>query len=92
MFEGCTSLTSFRDNTWSGISLVDHCFYRMFYGCSNLSSIYIQFSDWKASVNATKDWVSGVAVDGTFTKSNNLSEQYGTSYIPVGWTVTYISP
>lgn len=89
MFVNCKKLTAAPQ--LPATILTAGCYQSMFYGCSNLSSISVEFSDWTQATNATTNWVSGVAANGTFTKPTALAEQYGTSRIPVDnetkWTV-----
>ena len=59
----------------------------MFNGCTNLSSIEVDFIDWKSDLSATTDWLKNVSPTGTFTCPSILPETYGTSYIPEGWTL-----
>ena len=91
MFRGCTSLTAAPE--LPAATLVNRCYYRMFYGCTNLSNITMLATDISAYY-CLKDWVSGVASSGTFTKAANLIQgsetgqiPTGTSGIPEGWTV-----
>jgi len=58
----------------------------MFYGCTNLSNITMLATDISAS-GCLKNWVSGVASTGTFTKAVAATLETGTSGIPEGWTV-----
>ena len=60
---------------------------RMFYGCSALNRIEVNFTNWNGANNATTEWVSGVAASGTFIKPTALPEEYGVDRIPTGWTV-----
>lgn len=57
----------------------------MFYGCSSLTSISADFTEWSPS-NATTNWVTNVSSSGTFYCPTALSDVYNTSHIPVGWT------
>ena len=56
----------------------------MFYSCSKLTSIEVNFTSWGTFWD---QWVSGVAASGTFTKPQALQETHGNSKIPNGWTV-----
>ena len=74
-------------------TLVDHCYYEMFQNCTNLRNIIVLATDISADY-CLKDWVSGVASTGTFTKAASLIQgsetgqiPTGTSGIPEGWTV-----
>ena len=85
MFRGCTSLTVAPE--LPAETLVDRCYNRMFYGCTNLSSITMLATDISAYY-CLKDWVSGVASSGSFTKAAAMTSlPTGTSGIPGGWTV-----
>lgn len=85
MFSNCTSLTTAPE--LSATSLVGGdwgCYYRMFKGCSNLTSI----TCLATNLNYTRDWVNGVAANGTFTKSASMTSwTTGNDGIPSGWTV-----
>ena len=85
MFYNCTNLSSAPQ--LPATTLCANCYREMFRGCSNLSSINVSFTDWTQATDATTNWVSGVAANGEFTKPNELAEEYGTSRIPVGWTI-----
>jgi surface protein len=58
----------------------------MFYGCTKLNNINVNFSAWNPST-ATTNWVSNMSSSGTFTCPNDLPETYGNNYIPTSWTV-----
>lgn len=80
MFRNCTSLTQvyIKIDSKGGT-----CANEMFYGCTNLKSISAILPDW----NGFNNWVTNVGLNGKFYKSSNLSQEYGTSKIPEGWTV-----
>lgn len=59
----------------------------MFSGCTKLSSIEVDFIDWKSDLSATTDWLKNVSPTGTFMCPSILPETYGTSYIPEGWNI-----
>ena len=66
----------------------------MFYGCSKLSSIEVEFSSWPGN---TYSWVQNVASNGTFTcptaLGTNETITRGINNCPANWTVvnpTYI--
>ena len=85
MFRGCTSLTAAPE--LPAATLVNWCYNSMFYGCTNLSNITMLATDISAS-GCLKNWVSGVASTGTFTKAAAMTSlPTGTSGIPEGWTV-----
>ena len=60
----------------------------MFYGCSKLSSIEVEFSSWPGNTNS---WVNNVASNGTFkcptALGTNETITRGSSYCPTNWTV-----
>lgn len=93
MFSGCTSLTTAP--VLPATTLVDSCYSSMFNGCTSLTSITClatEFNNDYTGINnnltdGCSDWVDGVAVSGTFTKSNGATWTTGTSGIPSGWTV-----
>ena len=60
----------------------------MFYGCTSLNSVTCLATDISAT-DCTKDWLSGVASSGTFTKAAGVdwSGKTGFDGIPSGWTV-----
>ena len=63
----------------------------MFYGCTSLNSINVNFSSWDipgvSYASATYDWVYNVSSSGTFTCPAGLPEEFGSDRIPSGWTV-----
>ena len=61
----------------------------LFYNCTRLDSITAYFTSWNSSV--TNGWWNTVASNGTFYKTSGLAEQYGTSYIPNGWSIVNIN-
>ena len=63
----------------------------MFYGCSNLKSINVAFTDW-GDGSATPDWVADVAAKGNFECPEGLEVRYGDSFIPSGWRVNGVAP
>ena len=85
MFSGCTGLTSAPE--LPATTLAGNCYRSMFNGCTQLSLIKAHFTAWGTQTN---NWVSGVAPTGIFYKPNALTEEYGTSKIPTGWTVVNI--
>jgi hypothetical protein len=90
MFSGCTSLTSAPELPATKLTM--RCYYYMFHGCSNLNEIRMYATDISAS-NCLKNWVSGVASTGTFTKHLSMNSlPNGVSGIPSGWTVVNGTP
>ena len=85
MFYGCTSLTTAPD--LPATTLTNYCYSYMFNGCKKLNSITCLATNISAT-NCTTNWVSGVASNGTFTKSKSMTSwKNGSSGIPTGWTV-----
>ena len=85
MFYGCTGLTSAPE--LPATTLKTSCYASMFNGCTGLSLIKVHFTAWGTQ---TTNWVSNVSPTGTFYKPTALTEEYGTSKIPTGWTVVNI--
>lgn len=83
MFVNCTSLTSALE--LPATTLASQCYAYMFQNCTSLNYISVGFTSWPSY--ATTDWVNGVSSAGTFVKPTALSEEYGSSNIPDGWTV-----
>lgn len=84
MFQGCTSLTTAPE--LSASTLTANCYRRMFSGCTSVSAITCLATDKSAS-KCTKDWVGGVAANGTFVQASGVSWSTGVDGIPSGWTV-----
>lgn len=85
MFSGCTSLTTAP--ILPATTLVDYCYVTMFQGCSNLSSV-ICYARNISATNCTKNWLKGVATNGTFTKASSMTGwTSGEDGIPSGWTI-----
>ena len=65
----------------------------MFNECTQLSSIYVHFSDWKSSLTVppTKLWVNGIASHGTFKCPADLEQLSGINNIPEYWDVQTFS-
>ena len=86
MFSGCTGLTSAPE--LPATTLARGCYSSMFQDCTRLSLIKVNFTAWGRTTSS--NWVSGVSTTGTFYKPTALTEEYGTSKIPTGWTVVNI--
>ena len=99
-FENCNNLTeikigltSLNTVSWDrgnsgGMYYIDGCLDYMFYGCSSLSKIEVNFTSWGENGSYyTRGWVDGVAQQGVFIKPAELPEMFDDSRIPVGWTV-----
>ena len=85
MFQGCTSLTAAPE--LSATTLKIQCYSNMFQNCTSLNSITCLATNISAT-NCLKDWVSGVASSGTFTKAASMTSwPSGNNGIPNGWTV-----
>lgn len=85
MFGSCPSLT--KAPNILATTLAYRSLHTMFAGCTNLSNIEVAFTNWTQATDATWNWVSNVASNGTFTKPSSLAQEFGTSRIPSGWTV-----
>lgn len=85
MFSGCTSLTKAPDLPAEFPAY--YCYSGMFNGCSNLSYIKALFLPGSLDgLSFTKDWVKGVAPQGTFVKNSRASwNMTGTDGVPEGW-------
>lgn len=57
----------------------------IFQSCSSINYIKVHFTSWDGF--NWSYWASGVASKGTFVKPEALPTQYGSNYIPTGWTV-----
>ena len=60
-------------------------FTNMFYGCSELNQIEVNFTTWPSS-GYMKNWVNGVAPTGIFRCPAQLPDERGNGRIPEGWT------
>ena len=90
MFEGCTSLTTAPELPATKLEV--NCYFYMFYECTSLNYVKCLATDITAK-NALKEWLYGVASEGTYVKSKDISTvkyPYGASGIPLGWTVEEI--
>ena len=85
MFQGCTSLTTAP--VLNATTLETHCYEEMFKGCEKLASVTCLATSISAD-DCTKDWLSGVAANGTFTKATLMGDwTEGVNGIPANWTV-----
>ena len=85
MFGNCKSLITAP--TLPATTLTENCYYEMFGGCSLLNNITCLATDISAYY-CTTGWVYGVASNGTFTKSADMTSwPTGAAGIPPGWTV-----
>ena len=86
MFSGCTNLTT-APSVLPATTLAVGCYLGMFNGCTRLNSIKCLATNISAR-DSTKNWVSGVAASGTFTKAASMTSwSSGYSGIPSGWSV-----
>ena len=85
MFYGCTGLTSAPELPATALAV--NCYLYMFRDCAKLSLIRVHFTAWGTQ---TTNWVTSVSSAGTFYKPSALSEEFGESKIPTGWTVVNI--
>ena len=85
MFSGCTGLTSAPE--LPATTLEANCYRSMFQGCTHLALMKVHFTAWRTQ---TTSWVTSVSSAGTFYKPSALSEEFGQSNIPNGWTVVNI--
>ena len=87
MFSGCTSLTKAPD--LPSELPASNCYSGMFSGCSSLSYIKAMFLPGSSNGSSfTKDWVKGVAPQGTFVKNSRaIWNMTGADGVPEGWTV-----
>ena len=85
MFQNCTSLEAAPE--LPATTLAIYCYNGMFKDCSKLNNITMLATDISAN-GCLKNWVSGVASTGTFTKATSMTSlPSGESGIPTGWTV-----
>ncbi|MBE6331697.1 MAG: hypothetical protein E7070_05275 [Bacteroidales bacterium] len=61
-----------------------------FSGCTALSYVRVGFTSWRTP--SGNGWLYNVAANGTFIKHAALPVQYGSGYIPTGWTVLVDTP
>ncbi len=85
MFSYCTNLTQAPELPATSLNIA--CYSDMFFNCTNLSKIKVKFTQWVKWT--TLDWVSKVALTGTFICPKELPEEYGDSRIPEGWEIEY---
>lgn len=91
MFQGCSYLLTspeIKAQTLYASSLSE-----MFYGCSSLNRIKVNFTQWSPS-NSTDDWTYGVANEGTFVCPSSLPltrnpypDSMSYDRIPENWTI-----
>ena len=86
MFKGCTKIETAP--ALPATTLAKQCYKQMFYGCSTLNKVTCLATDISAT-DCTKNWLSGVASNGTFTKAATMADWApdDPSGIPVGWMV-----
>ena len=84
MFARCTGLTAAPDLL--APTAASGCYWGMFNNCTNLSYIKCLTKGISTSSD-TNQWVSGVAANGTFVRSDEMDWTTGANGIPEGWTV-----
>jgi hypothetical protein len=85
MFYNCSSLTTAPE--LPATTLVQDCYYYMFYGCNKLNYIKALFTT-TPSTSYTNNWVYGVSSTGTFVKNASATWNLTGNYsIPSGWTI-----
>ena len=85
MYTGCSSLASAPELLAE--VLVDHCYYNMFFGCTNLQYIKCLATDISAS-NCTTNWTYNVSSTGVFVRDVSMNSWLsGSNGIPKGWTI-----
>lgn len=86
MFRGCTKLTTAPE--LPAKTLAEDCYKYMFYGCTSLKQITCLYTE-DDLFDYTSNWVKNVPAGGIFyaSKDRQWTEQYGASYIPVGWNI-----
>ena len=104
MYRGCSKLTTapeIKATTLvdAGTSHENSSLAYMFYGCTTLNYIKVNFTDWNSG-NYTNSWTYGVHISGRFdcpttltaTKNTDAFNVYSdTSHIPQGWGVNKYS-
>lgn len=85
MFKKCSSLVNAPHLPAS--TLADKCYMDMFSGCTSLRTVSVNFTKWDIDYKTTLNWLGKVSGSGTFYCPSGLSETFGSSYIPEGWTV-----
>ena len=89
MYYGCTSLTIAP--VLLAETMVSYCYYYMFSNCSNLNFIKT-YAINKTGYYQMYYWMNGVSASGTFYKHPDATwGDTGTSGVPNGWTLKYIS-
>ena len=84
MFRYCTSLVTAPE--LPAATLAEQCYQMMFMGCSKLKNVTMLATDVTANL-CLDMWLDGVAANGTFYKSSDLTD-LSTLQIPEGWIVT----
>lgn len=88
MFQNCTSLV--QAPRLKAVPL-SYSYNNMFNGCSSLSVIVVDFTEWSTAQDALRTWVTGVSPQGRFVCPTALGTQESiaraTNRCPNGWTV-----
>lgn len=74
--------------TYTGTIFGSAEFFTMFYNCSKLNQLEVNFTTWPNAQYMT-NWVNGVSSTGTFICPEALPIEYATNRIPPGWTVVH---
>lgn len=89
MYYGCAALTTAPDLLAE--TMVSYCYYYMFSNCSKLNFVKT-YAINKTGYYQMYYWMNGVSTSGTFYKHPDATwGDTGTSGIPNGWTLKYIS-
>lgn len=85
MFQQNNSVTTAPD--LPATTLVNNCYYGMFYQCSNLNYVKAMFTT-TPSDSYTLGWLKQVSATGTFVKNSAAQwDVTGINGIPSGWTI-----
>lgn len=86
MFHNCTKLVKGPENIpyASGMNM----FYQMFNGCSSLTSVGVDWTQWPSASDGTKNWLAYVSAAGTFKCPAALTiPSRDENGVPSGWTI-----
>lgn len=89
-FAGCSSIVDGSNIKLLPSSFNTSSYTNLFNGCTNLSSVYVGFSNWNG--NGTSNWMNGVQTNaGTFYCPNTLdTTDRNVNRVPQNWTVEAI--
>ena len=85
MYYNCTNLQ--RSPKMSIATATENMLCGIFYNCSNIDYINIEFSAWDGATDFTKNWVTNVHSTGVFCKNTTLPVTRGASNIPTNWSI-----